>query len=153
VRQGTIAMLGTFIDTIVVCSITGLAIISTGVWTSGQTGASLTAAAFEVGLPGIGSYFVTIALTIFAFTTMLGWAFYSEKCVEYLLGVRAIKPFRVLWAMAAFLGAVGTLELIWLIADTLNAMMAIPNLIALLVLSPVVFKLTKEYWNGESADE
>ncbi len=153
VRQGTIAMLGTFIDTIVVCSITGLAIISTGVWTSGQTGASLTAAAFEVGLPGVGSYFVTIALAIFAFTTMLGWAFYSEKCVEYLLGVKAILPFRVLWALAAFLGAVGTLELIWLIADTLNAMMAIPNLIALLVLSPVVFKLTKEYWNGGSAGE
>jgi AGCS family alanine or glycine:cation symporter len=151
VRQGTIAMLGTFIDTIVVCSITGLAIVSTGVWTSGQTGASLTAAAFEVGLPGVGSYFVTIALAIFAFTTMLGWAFYSEKCVEYLLGVKAIMPFRVLWALAAFLGAVGNLGIIWLIADTLNAMMAIPNLIALLVLSPVVFKLTKEYWNGGSA--
>jgi len=151
VRQGTIAMLGTFIDTIVVCSITGLAIVSTGVWTSGETGASLTAAAFEVALPGVGSYFVAIALAVFAFTTMLGWAFYSEKCVEYLLGVKAIMPFRVLWALAAPLGAVGNLGIIWLIADTLNAMMAIPNLIALLVLSPMVFKLTKEYWNGGSA--
>ena len=148
VRQGTIAMLGTFIDTIIVCSITGLAIISTGVWTSGETGAPLTGAAFEAGLPGIGNYLVTIALAIFAFTTMLGWAFYCEKCVEYLIGVKAITPFRILWCLAAPVGAMGNLGIIWLVADTLNAMMAIPNLIALLVLSPVVFKLTKEYWNG-----
>jgi AGCS family alanine or glycine:cation symporter len=154
VRQGTIAMLGTFIDTIVVCSITGLAIVSTGVWTEGKTGAPLTAAAFEVALPGVGSYLVTIALAVFAFTTMLGWAFYSEKCIEYLLGVKAITPFRVLWALAALVGAVGNLGLIWIIADTLNAMMAIPNLIALLALSPIVFRLTKEYWvNGSSAEQ
>jgi AGCS family alanine or glycine:cation symporter len=154
VRQGTIAMLGTFIDTIVVCSITGLAIVSTGVWTEGKTGAPLTAAAFEAALPGVGSYLVTIALAVFAFTTMLGWAFYCEKCIEYLLGVKAITPFRVLWALAALVGAVGNLGLIWIIADTLNAMMAIPNLIALLALSPVVFRLTKEYWvNGSSAEQ
>ena len=157
VRQGMIAMLGTFIDTIVVCSITGLAIISTGVWTSGETGAPLTGAAFEAALPGMGNYLVTIALAVFAFTTMLGWAFYSEKCIEYLIGVKAITPFRVLWCLAAPVGAVGNLSFIWLLADTLNAMMAIPNLIALLVLSPVVFKLTKEYWargsSGEQADQ
>ncbi len=157
VHQGTIAMLGTFIDTIVVCSITGLAIISTGVWTTGETGAPLTGAAFEAGLPGVGNTLVTVALAVFAFTTMLGWAFYCEKCVEYLIGVKGIMPFRVLWCLAAPVGAVGNLGFIWLIADTLNAMMAIPNLIALLVLSPVVFKLTKEYWargsSGEQADQ
>ncbi len=151
VRQGMIAMLGTFIDTIIVCSITGLAIISTGVWTTGETGAPLTGAAFEAALPGVGNYLVTIALAIFAFTTMLGWAFYCEKCVEFLIGVKAITPFRVLWCLAAPVGAVGNLGIIWLVADTLNAMMAIPNLIALLVLSPVVFKLTKEYWAGRAA--
>jgi len=144
-------MLGTFIDTIVVCSITGLAIISTGVWTTGATGAPLTGAAFEAGLPGVGNIVVTVALAVFAFTTMLGWAFYCEKCVEYLFGVKGITPFRVLWCLAAPLGAVGNLGLIWLLADTLNAMMAIPNLIALLVLSPVVFKLTKESWAGGSS--
>ncbi len=156
VRQGMIAMLGTLIDTLIVCSITGLAIISTGVWTTGVTGASLTAAAFEAGLPGVGTYLVTIALAVFAFTTMLGWAFYCEKCVEFLMGVKAIMPFRVLWCLAAPVGAVGNLGIIWLVADTLNAMMAIPNLIALLVLSPVVFTLTKAYWaggpSGEQAD-
>ncbi len=152
-RQGKIAMLGTFIDTIVVCSITGLAIISTGVWTSGVTGAPLTGAAFEAALPGVGNYLVTIALAVFAFTTMLGWAFYCEKCIEFLIGVKAITPFRVLWCLAALVGAVGNLGIIWLVADTLNAMMAIPNLIALLVLSPVVFKLTKEYWARDSSGE
>ena len=146
VRQGTIAMLGTFIDTLIVCTITGLAIVSSGVWTSGETGAALTAAAFEAGLPGMGGYFVTIALVVFAFTTMLGWAFYSEKCLEFLFGVKVIMPFRILWALAAPVGAIGNLGIIWLVADTLNAMMAIPNLIALLVLSPLVFKLTREYW-------
>ena len=146
VRQGTIAMLGTFIDTIIVCSITGLAIVSTGVWTSGDTGAPLTAAAFEVALPGVGGYVVTVALAIFAFTTMLGWAFYSEKMLEYLFGVKVIIPFRVLWSLAAPVGAIGNLGIIWLVADTLNAMMAIPNLIALLVLSPIVFTVTRDYW-------
>ena len=154
VHQGTIAMLGTFIDTIIVCSITGLAIVSTGVWTEGINGAALTAAAFESALPGVGSFVVAIALAVFAFTTMLGWAFYCEKCIEFLVGVKAIGPFRVLWCLAALAGAVGNLGLIWLIADTLNAMMALPNLIALLVLSPVVFRLTREYLaRGSSGEE
>lgn len=152
VNQGLIAMLGTFIDTIIVCSITGLAIISSGAWTSGATGAALTSAAFEAALPNVGGVLVTIALAIFAFTTMLGWAFYGEKCVEYLLGVKSITPFRILWALAAPLGAIASLDFIWLLADTLNAFMAIPNLIALALLSPVVFKLTREFFdsNGES---
>jgi len=146
VQQGSIAMLGTFIDTIIVCSITGLVIISTGAWKMGETGASLSSAAFELALPGIGGYIVAIGLSIFAFTTILGWSFYSEKCVEYLLGERAIVPFRVLWIAAVPIGATASLDFIWLVADTLNALMAIPNLIALILLSPVVFKLTKEHF-------
>ena len=153
VRQGTIAMLGTFIDTLVVCSITGLAIVSTGVWTSGDTGATLTAAAFEAALPGVGRYMITFSLVVFAFTTMLGWAFYSEKCLEFLFGIKVIVPFRLLWSLVVPIGAVSDLGIIWLVADTLNAMMAIPNLIALLVLSPVVFKLSKDYWAGPAVDQ
>ncbi|MBO1519003.1 alanine/glycine:cation symporter family protein [Oceanisphaera pacifica] len=145
VRQGLIAMLGTFIDTIVVCSITGLAIVVTGSWSSGETGASLTALAFSMAIPG-GEYIVSLALAVFAFTTILGWSFYGEKCVQFLFGVKAIVPFRVAWVLALPIGATQSLEFIWLLADTLNAMMAIPNLIALALLSPVVFRLTKEYF-------
>ncbi len=146
VRQGTVAMLGTFIDTIIVCSITGLVIVVSGAWTGGETGASLSAAAFETALPGVGGYIVTLGLALFAFTTLLGWSFYGEKCVEYLFGVKSITPFRILWVLAVPIGAVAKLDFIWLVADTLNALMALPNLIALLLLSPVVFKLTKEYF-------
>ncbi|MFI3246379.1 MAG: sodium:alanine symporter family protein [Ferrimonas sp.] len=146
VRQGLIAMLGTFIDTIIVCSITGLAIIVTGVWSSGDSGAVLTSNAFAMVLP-YGQEIVAIALAIFAFTTILGWSFYCERCVQYLFGDKAIIPFRVIFTLAVPVGAVLSLNLVWLIADTLNAMMAIPNLIALLLLSPVVFKLTKQYFN------
>ncbi|WP_036798905.1 alanine/glycine:cation symporter family protein [Photobacterium marinum] len=146
VAQGLVAMLGTFIDTIIVCSITGLAIVVSGAWQSGETGATLTSAAFASVLPGLGNYVVAIALSIFAFTTVLGWSFYSEKCIQYLFGVKAIIPFRVLWIIAVPIGATSSLEFIWLLADTLNAMMAIPNLIALVLLSPVVFKLTSEYF-------
>ncbi len=146
VRQGTVAMLGTFLDTIIVCSITGLVIVITGAWTGGETGASLSAAAFEMALPGVGGYIVTLGLALFAFTTLLGWSFYGEKCVEYLFGIKSITPFRILWIIAVPIGAVAKLSFIWLVADTLNALMALPNLVALLLLSPVVFKLTKEYF-------
>ncbi len=148
VQQGSIAMLGTFIDTIIICSITGLVIISSGVWTSGETGASLSSAAFESALPGYGNYIVTIGLSVFAFTTILGWSFYSEKCVEYLIGEKGIKPFRALWIIAVPIGATASLDFIWLVADTLNALMAIPNLIALILLSPVVFKLTRDHFKA-----
>ena len=150
VQQGNIAMLGTFIDTIILCSITGLVIITTGVWKLGETGASLSSAAFELALPGVGSYIVTLGLSIFAFTTILGWSFYSEKCVEYLFGEAAIKSFRILWILAVPVGATASLDFIWLVADTLNALMAIPNLIALILLSPVVFKLTKDHFSSLS---
>jgi AGCS family alanine or glycine:cation symporter len=147
VRQGTIAMLGTFIDTIIVCSITGLVIIVSGAWTSGETGASLSSLAFESVLPGFGGAVVAIGLCVFAFTTILGWSIYGEKCVTYLFGVKAVIPFRFLWVLAVPLGAIANLDFIWLVADTLNALMALPNLIALLLLSPVVFRLTKSYFN------
>ncbi len=149
VRQGAVAMLGTFIDTLVICTMTGLVIIVTGAWSSGETGASLSSAAFEQALPGVGSYIVSFGLAIFAFTTILGWSFYGEKCTEYLFGVRAIVPFRVLWVLAVPLGASADLSFIWLLADTLNALMALPNLIALLLLSPVVFSLTHEYFQSK----
>jgi len=153
VNQGLIAMLGTFIDTIIVCSITGLAIIASGVWTSGESGAALTSLAFETSLPGFGGYLIAIALSIFAFTTILGWSYYGEKCVGYLLGAKVLIGYRVLWIIAIYFGATADLGFIWLLADTLNAMMAIPNLIALALLSPVVFKITKEFFASNGATE
>jgi AGCS family alanine or glycine:cation symporter len=151
VRQGTVAMLGTFIDTIIICTITGLVIVVSGAWTSGENGASLSAVAFGTELPGSGAYVVSIGLALFAFTTVLGWSVYGERCVEYLFGVKAIVPFRILWVLAVPMGAIVHLDFVWLVADTLNAMMAIPNLVALLLLSPVVFKVTKEYFADERA--
>ena len=153
VRQGLIAMLGTFLDTLIVCTITGLVIITSGVWTSGESGAALTSAAFADALPGMGNYLVAISLAIFAFTTIIGWSFYGERCVEFLFGVKAIKPYRVLWILAVPVGATLSLDFVWLVADTLNAMMALPNLIAIIVLSPVVFKLTREYFARHSGDQ
>lgn len=152
VSQGLVAMLGTFIDTIIVCSFTAFAIITTGAWTSGATGAALTSAAFNIALPGIGGPIIALALAVFAFTTILGWSYYCERSLQYLFGLKVIMPFRVVWSVAALVGSLLTLEFVWLLADTLNALMAVPNLIALIVLSPIVFKLTKEFFdsNGES---
>ena len=154
VRQGLVAMLGTFIDTIIICSITGLVIITSGEWTSGASGAALTSAAFAQALPGVGNYLIAVSLAIFAFTTIIGWSFYGERCIEFLFGLKAVAPYRVLWILLVPVGAGVSLDFIWLVADTLNAMMAIPNLIALALLSPVVFRLTKEYFarNGAPAD-
>ncbi|AFN78311.1 sodium:alanine symporter [Stutzerimonas stutzeri DSM 10701] len=146
VRSGIIGMMGTFIDTIIICSITGLAIICSGVWTSGESGAALSAAAFEQAMPGIGGAVLTVALVVFAFTTILGWSYFGEKCWEFMVGTKAIWPFRVIWVLAVPFGAVAQLDFAWLLADTLNGLMAIPNLISLLLLSPVVVKLTKEYF-------
>jgi len=143
VRQGMIAMLGTFIDTILVCSVTGFVILLSGEWQTGETGAALSASSFESLIPG-GHYIVAVGLAIFAFTTMLGWSYYGERCVVYFFGEKGVKPFRIAWVLAIPMGAMANLGFIWLLADTLNALMAIPNLIALLLLSPVVFRLTKE---------
>jgi len=146
VRSGLIGMMGTFIDTIIICSITGLAIICSGVWTGGESGAALSAAAFESAMPGVGAALLTIALVVFAFTTILGWSYFGEKCWEFLVGTKAIWPFQVIWVLAVPFGAIAQLDFAWLLADTLNGLMAIPNLVALLLLSPVVVKLTKEYF-------
>ena len=116
----------------------------TGVWTTGVKGSALTIAAFEQAMPEMGGVVVSIAQAVFAFTTILGWSVYGERCVEYLFGVRSIILFRILWILAVPIGAMGELTFIWLLADTLNALMALPNLIALLLLSPVIFKLTKK---------
>ncbi len=163
VRQGSIAMLGTFIDTIIICSITGLVIVASGAWQlcspdvtdcvpgQGLSGAPLTAMAFSLGLPGYGHILVSLGLAIFAFTTIIGWSFYGEKCTEYLFGVKSVPVFRLIWVLAIPVGATYELDVAWLLADTLNAMMALPNLLALLLLSPVVFKLTRSYLAHGSA--
>ena len=154
VSQGLVAMLGTFIDTLIVCTFTALAILSTGVWTSGATGAALTSAAFEAALPGFGGVIIAVSLAIFAFTTIIGWSYYSDRSLQYLFGTSIIMPFRAVWSLAAIVGATVKLGFIWLLADTLNAMMAIPNLVALIVLSPIVFAVTKEFFDtrGKSED-
>lgn len=154
IQQGSIAMLGTFIDTIVICTITGLIIVASGAWQFcapevegcvSLSGATLTAAAFDNGLPKLGGFIVSLGLAVFAFTTTIGWSFYGEKCTEFLFGVKSVPIFRLLWVLAIPLGAIYSLETVWLLADTLNALMAVPNLIALVLLSPVVFKLTRSY--------
>jgi len=147
VRQGVVAMLGTFIDTIIVCTMTALVIIATGAWSSGTTGAQLSAEAFTTGMPGPGGWIVSFGLVIFAFSTMLAWSYYGERTAEYLFGSAVVKPYRVLWVIAVFVGAIAQLDFVWLVADVMNAMMAIPNLIALILLAPVVFKLTRAYFN------
>ena len=146
VQQGMIAMLGTFIDTLVVCSMTGLVIVIMDVWPTGVSGASLTSMAFAQAFPG-GEHVVSLGLCLFAFTTMIGWSFYGERCAVYLLGTRVITPFRVAWVIVIPLGTLVELDMIWLIADTLNAFMAIPNLIALMLLSPLVFSISRDYFN------
>ncbi|MFO7582268.1 alanine/glycine:cation symporter family protein [Guyparkeria sp.] len=145
VRQGTIAMLGTFIDTIIICTMTALVIVLSGVWTTGESGAALTSAAFAESLGG-GNWVVTAGLVLFAFTTVVAWSYYGERSAEYLFGVKVIKPYRYVWVVALFIGAIANLEIIWLIADILNALMAIPNLIALIALSGTVFAVTREYF-------
>ena len=144
VRSGLIGMMGTFFDTIVVCSMTGLAIVVSGAWTSGKTGAALTQLAFQSAMPGVGDEVVAVSLAVFAVTTIFGWSYYGERCWQFLAGAWTIRPYRVLWTVAVFLGAVTHLDLAWTIADTLNALMAVPNLVALLALSPVVVRLTRE---------
>ncbi|MCS4505450.1 alanine:cation symporter family protein [Arhodomonas aquaeolei] len=149
VRQGTVAMLGTFIDTIVVCTMTALVIVLSGAWNGGTTGAELTSLAFGDGVPG-GNWVVTFGLIVFAFTTIVAWSYYGERCAEYLFGVKAIMPYRYVWVVLLFVGAVANLGLVWKIAGVLNSLMAIPNLIALLALSGTIFAVTREYFAREN---
>lgn len=145
VRMGLIGMLGTFIDSIVVCTITGFVILVTGTWMGDVNGAAVTASAFESIFPNVGGALVSISLVFFAYSTILGWSVYSERCIIYLLGERAIWPFRIIFIAVVPVGAILELNTVWLLGDALNAMMAIPNLISLILLSPVVFRLTKNY--------
>jgi len=148
VRQGMVGMLGTFIDTIIICTMTAMVIIISGAWTSGETGASLSSLAYASSIP-LGEYVITFGLVIFAFTTILGWSYYGERCAEFIFGTKIILPYRLLWIAAVFIGASQKVNLIWILADVMNGFMAIPNLIALALLSPIVFKITKEYFSNQ----
>lgn len=152
VQQGLWGVFEVFIDTIVIASITGLAILTTGVWQGGATGASLTIAAFNSVIP-FGGAIVAIGILLFAFSTILGWSFYGEKAMEYLFGLGAVKFYRMLWVPLVFIGCISSLDLVWGIADTLNGLMMIPNLVGLLALSGVVIKLTKEYFSGKATSK
>ncbi|SHH12099.1 alanine/glycine:cation symporter family protein [Clostridium grantii] len=155
VRQGLISMTGTFIDTIIICTMTGLVLIMSGAWTSEFSGAAMTNAAFSSALPfiNIGQLIVTIGLIFFAFTTILGWSYYGERCMEYLVGVKGIKPYRYIYIALVAAGAFIKLEMIWVIADIVNGLMAIPNLIALLGLSGVIIAETKLYFDNIRENE
>jgi AGCS family alanine or glycine:cation symporter len=155
VRQGLISMTGTFFDTIVICTMTGLVLIITGVWSGDLKGAAMTNAAFSSGLgvPIIGQMIVTIGLIFFAFTTILGWNYYGERCMVYLTGVKGIKPYRIIYILLVASGAFIKLELIWTIADIVNGLMAIPNLIALVGLSGVIVSETKQYFKELKQDK
>ncbi|HHP7235915.1 MAG TPA: alanine/glycine:cation symporter family protein [Desulfobacterales bacterium] len=148
VTQALVSMTQTFIDTIVVCTMTGLVIIMTGAWNSGDTGAELTSLAFRAGFTG-GAYIVTIGLILFAYSTILGWSYYGEKSIEYLFGEVAIKPYRYVFILFVGVGAVAKLDFVWSLSDTFNGLMAIPNLIGLLALSPVIARITREYFQNK----
>lgn len=149
-KQGLISMLGTFIDTIIICTMTGLAIVITGAWDMGLQGVAVTTKAFQIGLPfpgEVASFLLMICLIFFAFTTILGWDYYSEKCLEYLTAGRMgiVKAYRWVYIACVFFGPFMTISAVWTIADIFNGLMAIPNLIALLALNGVVVMETKKY--------
>jgi AGCS family alanine or glycine:cation symporter len=146
VRQGLISMTGTFVDTILICTMTGLVLIITGEWAGELSGAAMTTAAFSGGLSFVGQFIVTIGLIFFAFTTILGWSYYGERCTEYLFGVKGIKVFKAFYISMIGLGVFLKLEAIWVIADIVNGLMAVPNLIGLVGLSNVVVYETRSYF-------
>jgi AGCS family alanine or glycine:cation symporter len=147
VRQGMYGIFEVFVDTILICTTTGLAILVTGAWQSGATGAELTTRAFAAGLPGTwGGLVVTGGLVLFAFSTIIGWSYYGETGIVYLLGSRAAVPYRVAWLVFIYLGAIGSLHLVWDVADTLNGLMAIPNLVAVLLSLPLIRRLQREFF-------
>ncbi|MDM1247039.1 MULTISPECIES: sodium:alanine symporter family protein [unclassified Acinetobacter] len=149
VRQGLVSMTGTFIDTIIVCSITGIVLvmgyIMAGNSFGAETGAVLTTQIFDRLLPGVGGWIVTFGIIFFAYSTILGWCYYGEKCATYLLGEKFVLIYRIIYIISVFVGTVATLDLVWLFADTFNGLMAVPNLIALLLLSGVIAKETKDF--------
>lgn len=150
VEQGLISMTGTFIDTLIICTLTGLTILVTGQWSvEGLAGAPLTQAAFATVFGNTGSIALTISLVLFAFTTILGWSYYGERCIEFLFGTKSILPYRLVFVAMVALGGFLKLDLIWTIADIVNGLMALPNLIALLALSPVIIKETRQYFTDK----
>lgn len=158
VRQGLVSMTGTFIDTIVICTMTGLSIVVTGTWNTGLEGVAITTAAFQKGLPFppvVASVVLMVCLVFFAFTTILGWNYYGERCIEYLFNRnrKVVKGYRWLYILAIFIGPYMTVQAVWNIADIFNALMAFPNLIALAALSRVVFAETKAYFGKSAAEQ
>ncbi|PKM86998.1 MAG: sodium:alanine symporter family protein [Firmicutes bacterium HGW-Firmicutes-12] len=156
-RQALVSMTGTFLDTIIVCSITGLVLAITSTWELANpdtlTGAALTTTAFTNGLGTWGGMIVSVGIILFAYSTILGWAYYGEKCAEYLLGSKVVMPYRYLWVIFVAVGAIAKLSFVWDLADTLNGLMAIPNLIGLLLLSGVVVSETKDFFENVYAKE
>jgi len=147
VRQGMYGIFEVFVDTILVCTTTGLVILVTGTWNSGLTGAALSAKAFETGLPGTwGDIVVTGGILLFSFSTLIGWSYYGETAIVYLAGTKVTLPYRLLWVVFIYLGATGSLHLVWDIADTLNGLMAIPNLISVLLSIPLLLRLKREFF-------
>ena len=144
-EQGLISMTGTFIDTIIICSMTGLVLVLTGAWHGDAAGAAMTGAAFTSLYGSIGGALLTVSLALFAFTTILGWNYYGERAVLYLAGMRAILPYRLVFIALIACGAFLKLEAIWVLADIVNGLMAIPNLIALIALSGIVVRETRTY--------
>ena len=144
-EQGLISMTGTFIDTIIICTLTGLSLVVSGVWCGPLNGAAMTESAFTMAFPAFGSMLLLVGLVLFAFTTILGWNYYGERCVEYLMGVKAILPYRIIFICLIACGPFLKLEEIWVLADIVNGLMAITNLIALIALSGVVVAETKAY--------
>ena len=145
-EQGLVSMTGTFIDTIIICTMTGLVLVVSGVWTGDLNGAAMTQSAFAMAFPAMAKYLLMIGLVLFAFTTILGWNYYGERCIEYLFGTKSIMPYRLVFIGLVASGAFLKLETIWVLADIVNGLMAIPNLIALLGLSGVVVAETKAYF-------
>ncbi|EQF24129.1 amino acid carrier family protein [Clostridioides difficile CD160] len=152
-EQGLISMTGTFIDTIIICTLTGFSLVISGVWCSDLNGAVMTQAAFNGAIPTFGPILLTVSLTLFAFTTILGWSYYGERCFEFLFGVKGMNGYRTVFVAMVLLGAFLKLEVVWIIADIVNGLMAIPNLIALLALSPIIVSETKKYFEYINSPE
>jgi AGCS family alanine or glycine:cation symporter len=151
-RQALVSMTQTFIDTIVVCSITALAILTSGALATGETGAALTTTAFNEGLPGKGGIIVAVGIILFAYSTILGWCYYGEKCMEYLFSEKAVIYYRIAFVAFVFVGAVAKLDFVWTFSDVMNGLMAVPNLIGLLALSGVVVAETKRFLDGTKGE-
>lgn len=150
-HQALVSMTGTFIDTIIVCSMTGIILVMGGQYKGGATGAALTTQTFDALLPGVGGWVVTLGLIFFAYSTILGWSYYGEKCAEYLFGPRCILPYRLIYTVFVLLGTIVSLDLVWAISDAFNGLMALPNLVGLLLLSGVVVRETRAYRGGRAS--